>query len=44
MYCNTSKELWDEMKEMFGQDQNFAYIFHLKQITTAKQLHNTIEI
>jgi gag-polypeptide of LTR copia-type len=31
MYCDTAKELWNETKEMFGQDQNFAYIFHLKQ-------------
>jgi hypothetical protein len=31
MYYDTAKELWNETKEMFGQDQNFIYIFHLKQ-------------
>jgi gag-polypeptide of LTR copia-type len=31
MYCDTAKELWDETKEMFDQDQNFTCIFHLKQ-------------
>jgi gag-polypeptide of LTR copia-type len=31
MYYDIAKELWNEIKEMFGQYQNFAYIFHLKQ-------------
>jgi Retrotransposon gag protein len=31
MYCESIKEIWDETKEIFGQEHNFAYIFHLKQ-------------
>jgi gag-polypeptide of LTR copia-type len=31
MFMNSAKEIWDETKEMYGQDQNFSYIFHLKQ-------------
>jgi gag-polypeptide of LTR copia-type len=31
MYCESAKEIWDETKEMFSQEHNFAYIFHLKQ-------------
>jgi gag-polypeptide of LTR copia-type len=31
MFMNSAKEIWDETKEMYGQDQNFSYILHLKQ-------------
>jgi gag-polypeptide of LTR copia-type len=31
MYLESAKEIWEETKEMFGQEQNLAYIFHLKQ-------------
>jgi gag-polypeptide of LTR copia-type len=33
MFMNSAKEIWDETKEMYGQDQNFSYILHLKQGT-----------
>jgi gag-polypeptide of LTR copia-type len=31
MYLESAKEIWEETKEMFGQEKNLAYIFHLKQ-------------
>jgi Retrotransposon gag protein len=31
MYCESAIKIWEETKKMFGQEQNFAYIFHLKQ-------------
>jgi Retrotransposon gag protein/gag-polypeptide of LTR copia-type len=31
MYLESAKEIWEETKEMFGQEQNPTYIFHLKQ-------------
>jgi Retrotransposon gag protein len=41
MYYESAREIWDETKEMFGQEQNFvcfAYIFHIKQeISQIKQ-------
>ena len=43
MYKDPAKEIWDETKEMYGQDQNFSYIFHLKQeISQIKQGTRTV--
>jgi hypothetical protein len=30
MYLESAKEIREETKEMFGQEQNLAYIFHFK--------------
>ena len=38
MNKNTAKEIWDAVKKMFGQQQNYAHIYQLKQdIATTKQ-------
>jgi Retrotransposon gag protein len=31
MYCDTTQEILNEIKEMFDQEHKFAYIFQLKQ-------------
>jgi gag-polypeptide of LTR copia-type len=45
MYFDSAKEIWDEVKEMYSQEQNFAYIFHLKQeISQTKQENRKTEL
>jgi gag-polypeptide of LTR copia-type len=31
LLCDTAKDMWDSVKEMFGHQQNFAHIFQIKQ-------------
>jgi Retrotransposon gag protein len=43
MYYDITQEIWNETKEMFGQEHNFANIFQLKQeISQIRQGSKTV--
>jgi gag-polypeptide of LTR copia-type len=42
MYFNSSKEVWDKAKRLYGQQKKFSHIFSLKQeLTQTKQSNQT---